>query len=194
MIRPPRPCSRRIGAGRAVEEEAGLQVDVVLEVPVLLGHLVDVVAADQHGGDVREHVEAAECRPGRAGAAARAPRDRGRRAPPPGAGRPRASATSSRDGIAVHVDRADAAPAAANADATARPIPPPAPVTTTLFPSSPAPMLQLTPPTPSMRSLRFSPTPRSVAAATAAPANVCGPVRNAVGCTGRIGTGIVSRP
>ena len=46
--------------GRAVEEECGLEVEVDLVVPVVLGDVVDVVAAAQHSGEVGQYVETAE--------------------------------------------------------------------------------------------------------------------------------------
>jgi hypothetical protein len=47
-------------ADGAVEEERRLQVHVELEVPVVLGHVVDCVPAPEHGRQVREHVETPE--------------------------------------------------------------------------------------------------------------------------------------
>jgi hypothetical protein len=60
MIRPPRPLPAQYARGGAVEEEGGLEVDVMLEIPVLLRHLVDARPADEHGGRLDQHVEAAE--------------------------------------------------------------------------------------------------------------------------------------
>ena len=57
MLPPPRigDRSRRL----THQEERRLEVDVDLEVPIVLGDLVDIAAPAQHGGDMGQMVEAA---------------------------------------------------------------------------------------------------------------------------------------
>ena len=60
MIRPPLARLDHRAAGGAGQEERRLEVDVVLEVPVVLGHLVERAAAAEHRGEVRQDVDAAQ--------------------------------------------------------------------------------------------------------------------------------------
>ena len=141
-------------AGRTAQEERRLEVDVVLEVPVVLGHLVQAAPATQHGGQVGQHVQVAElvagprdergvarqvAQVGGHGRRGRCPRSR----PRP----PRVRAWSRSTAITL-------APVAENACATALPMPPAAPVTMTPLPSRPAPTLQVI-----ASALRRSPDP-----------------------------------
>ena len=175
MIRPPRPCSRSRRPAARLRKNGGLEIDVVLGVPVLLGHLVDVGAPDQHGGRVREHVEAAECslsapEQGLVGREiAKVERFRQVRAALEPVG-------DLADGIPVHVDRTDAGarrgegrrdgpadPPAGAGDDDALPLQPGADAPAHLAP-------------PSVRSLPFFPTCRSVGrrqAVRQTPANPC---------------------
>ena len=153
MIRPPRPCAAQHPRRGAVEEERRLEVDVVLEVPVLLGHLVDVGAADEHRRRLDQHVEPAE-----------------------GFGDALEHRLVLVDLAEVHADgevrtagqrvdhgvctvawststAATRAPASAKAATTSRPMPPAAPATTTPLPSSPAPIDHAMPSSPSLAPL-----------------------------------------
>ena len=58
MIRPPCPACDHGPAGGTGEEERGLEVDVVLEIPVLLGDLVERRPATEDRRKVHQAVDA----------------------------------------------------------------------------------------------------------------------------------------
>ena len=138
----------------ARQEERGLEVDVVLEVPVLLGHLVERCrggAARRPGWRGRRGCRAPDAPASTSGAwrrRGRAGRRRRRRGPLPS--RP---ADHLVDGDLVQVDGQDLRAGRREASATALPMPPAAPVTMTPLPSRPAPTLQvIARPSSSMRA------------------------------------------
>ena len=125
-------------ADGAAEEERGLEIDLVLDVPVLLGDRGEVGAAAEHAREVRDAPEAAEL-------GARAPDELGVRGEirevdgRGGVARAREPGEHLRERVAVLIDAEHAPPRRATASAVARPMPRAAPVTITPRPSSPAP-------------------------------------------------------